>query len=512
MDDNRSQRIAKNTFFLYIRMFFVLVVGLYISRIVLRNLGVEDFGIYSLVASVVVFLNFLQAALNNATARYLTYEIGIGNIQRLTKVYSMAINCHILLALILFVIMEVAGVWFLNNKLNICNNRLCAANWLFQFSLGTFVLSIIRTPYISNVIAHEKMGFYAFASIIEIILKLGVALSLIYVAMDRLILYSALLFVVSLIVLLLYGYYCFRNIKETRYLRLWDAQLLKDFSSYSGWSLFVNGADICTQQSITIFFNWFIGIVGNAALGVVGQVNAGLNLFVSNFCQAFNPQLIKSYANKDYSYFLKLIYSTSKIAYILFVVIAIPIAFNLDLVLKIWLGKYPNGTIELVVATLVYYMFDSLQSPLFQAVHATGYIRTHHIIVGTLKALAIPAIYLTLRLGYSGATALFVWSLSNVIVSFARVIYMKTLIQLDVKKYLTDVFIPLVVLTGILIMAPLGINMMVADSIARLLLHVVITILIILCSLKFILNKEEKALFVNIPLIHKVLNKFNITE
>lgn len=507
MNENRSQVIARNAIFLYIRMIFVLIIGLYLSRVILQTLGVEDFGIYNLVGSVVIFLNFLQAALHNATSRYLTYELGVGNVERLKTVYSMAINCHVILAVGLVIIMELAGVWFLNNHLNISKDRIVAANWLFQFSLFTFAISIVRTPFMSNVIAHERMDFYAVVSIGEALLKLLSALSISYFS-DKLIAYGGLLLLVAISISVAYLVYCIKELKDTRFSLLWDKQLVKSFSSYSGWSLFVNGADLCTQQSITIFFNWFIGIVGNAALGVMNQVNAGLNLFVSNFCQAFNPQLIKSYANKEYSYFLKLIYSSSKISYILFIVVALPISFNLDFILRFWLGEYPVVAIDFVIATLIYQMVDSLQSPLFQSVHATGYIKVHHIIVGTLKFLTIPAIYLTLRIGMTGSFALFVWSLSNIVVSTARVIYMRSLIKLDVRLYLKDVILPLLILTIIIIVANFGVNQLVNNEVLRLSLDILITVAVIVISNFFVFNKDEKKIISAIPVVQKTLGRF----
>jgi len=233
-----------------------------------------------------------------------------------------------------------------------------------------------------------------------------------------------------------------------------------------------------------------------------------LNLFVSNFCQAFNPQLIKSYANKEYSYFLKLIYSSSKISYILFIVVALPISFNLDFILRFWLGEYPVVAIDFVIATLIYQMVDSLQSPLFQSVHATGYIKVHHIIVGTLKFLAIPAIYLTLRIGMTGSFALFVWSLSNIVVSTARVIYMRSLIKLDVRLYLKDVILPLLILTIIIIVANFGVNQLVNNEVLRLSLDILITVAVIVISNFFVFNKDEKKIISAIPVVQKTLGRF----
>ena len=506
MSTDKSKTIAKNTLFLYIRMILVLLVNLYSSRVILRVLGVEDFGIFNLVGGVVVFLGFFQAALTNATYRFFAYELGAGNDEKLNKVYSVSVNCHLLLAFVLFVIMELVGVWFINNELTIPENRISAANWLYQFSLLTFVASIIRTPYNSVIIAYEKMNFYAIISIIEALLKLAILFILVLLPCDELICYSILLFGVSMFVLAGYFLFCRIRFTNLHYYRCWDTTLVKSISSYSGWSLFVNAADVMTNQSISIFFNWFIGITANAALGIMNQVNAGLNLLVSNFSQAFNPQLIKSYAAKDYDYFMHLIYSTSKLSYLLYLIIAIPIAANIDFVLKIWLGDYPSFASEFILATLVYYMADSLQSPLFNAVHATGKIKYHHMIVGTIKIMAIPSIYLALRMGMNGVQALLVWSIINVIVSIARTFYMHRLIQLNLSYYCFHVICPLFVLTVITGALVVFIKNHIEVAWLSLFSTIILsTFSIIVCSLLFVFDTKERGILLRMPIINKLL-------
>ena len=299
MGESRINQLAKNTFFLYFRMILVLLVTLYTSRVVLKILGFEDFGLYNLVGGVVVFFSFLKTALTNATYRYLAFSLGENNIKELKEVYSMAINCHVILAIILWILMEVVGVWFLNFHLEIPDDRILAANWVFQFSLLTFCFGVLLTPFHSNIIAHERMNLYAVISIVEVVLKLAVAFLLVLSPVDKLIAYAFLLFLTSVLILGVYIIYCRKEFKDTNYIHFWDKKWVYRFSSYSGWSLFVNGADVCTQQSLNVFFNWFVGVVGNAAFGLSNQVNGGINLFMANFSQAFNPQIIKSYAYRQ---------------------------------------------------------------------------------------------------------------------------------------------------------------------------------------------------------------------
>lgn len=505
MEDNRSGKIAKNTLFLYIRMVLVLLINLYTSRVLLQVLGIEDFGIFNLVGGVVVFLSFFQSALSNATYRFLAFELGLKNYDKLNRVYSMAVNCHLLLALILWIIMEIGGVWFINTHLNIPETRVFAANWLYQFSLLSFAFSIIRTPYNSNIIAHEKMNFYALISIVESVLKLAVLYMLLISPFDRLIVYGFLLSLVAFIVLLIYASYCAIKLKEVKYKKCWDQTLFKQLVSYSGWSLFVNSADMLTTQSISIFFNWFIGIIANAAIGIMNQVNAGLSMFVSNFSQAFNPQLIKSYAAKEYDYFMRLIISTSKISYILYIIVAVPIATNIHFVLGIWLGDYPPLSADFILATLVYYMVDSMQSPLFNAIHATGKIKVHHLLVGILKLLAIPGMYVVLRLGYGGVEALVVWSISNILVGCARTIYMHYLIHLDLRVYVYRVVMPLLAITAVVGLIEYWIVLKLGESFLSLLLNGVSGLLLtFVLAYVFLFDSKERALLMKMPILNKI--------
>lgn len=486
-------------------MMIILFVNLYTSRVLLDVLGIEDFGIFNLVGSVVVFLSFFQSALNNATYRFFAYELGTQNIEKLNKVYSMSVNTHLLLALVLWIIMEIMGVYFINNYLVIPQERLTAANWLYQFSLLVFVLSIIRTPYNSNIIAHEKMDFYAITSIVEAALKLGILYLLLISPFDRLISYGFLLMLVSFFIFLCYFVYCKHKLNHVKYFWCWDRKLLKSFTSYSGWSLFVNTADMTTTQCINIFFNWFVGIAANAALGIMNQVNAGLNMFVTNFSQAFNPQLIKTFAAKEYDNFMQLIYSTTKISYLLYLIVAIPIALNIHFVLEFWLHEYPALSANFILATLLYYMVDSLQSPLFTAIHATGNIKTHHIIVGSIKFLSIPAIYYVLHIGYGGVEALIIWSIANILVSVARTIYMHHLIKLDLFKYSIKIVLPLIALTFIVFILEYRIVSVLGESLESLFLSAFTGLIVILLFCYFLIfDNRERTLVKKLIILKKL--------
>lgn len=441
---NKIQRVAINTAYLYLRMILVMLVTLYTSRVVLQALGFNDYGIYNVVASIVIFLNFLQTALRNATFRYTTFEIGRDDNKRLNQVFAMAVNTHFLMGILVVVLLELVGVWFLNSHLNIPPDRLSAANWVFQFSLITVFVSIIRTPYESLILAHERMDFYAIISIVEVFLKLGIVYLLNVFSIDKLILYAALLAIITVVLSFGYYTYCYRIFSNCRYHRYWDSNLINEFSQYSGWSILVNGACMARSQCITIFFNLYLGVVANAALGIANQVINALNMFVTNFTQAFNPQIVKSWAAHKHQYFMKILFLSSKISYYLLLIVCIPVIINIDFILDVWLGDYPEMTAAFIETIILYYLVESMQIPLINAVHATGNLKIHQTAISSIVMLFIPICYVMLKVGYSGIVVLCINALTNVVCAVTRIMIMKRLIDLDVKQYTKKVILPVI--------------------------------------------------------------------
>ncbi len=452
---DRSKRIANNTLYLFFRMLLVAIVSLYTSRVILSALGVSDFGIYNVVGSVVVFASFFKNALTNATYRYLAYEIGIGNFDQLKKLFSMSINVHCILAVILFVFLEIIGSWVVNNKLNIPIERLDAANFVFHFSLITFCLEVIKTPYNSLIIAKEEMSFYAIISILEVLLKLLIVYLLCLFSFDKLMLYAALLMFVSLVIFLCYLLFCWFKYPESHYKYYWNNSLLKTLLSYSGWSMLVNTTDVSVTQCISIFLNLFYGVVANAAMGIANQVNALLNSLLSSFSTAFTPQIIKSYAGGEKNYFMKLLFSTSKLSFFALFALAFPIMLNIEYILQIWLKNPPELAGKFLICIACYTLFDSFSSPLWNAVHATGNIKVHQILMSSIKILNIPIGYLLLYKGYSAVSILLLYAILNGVCSLVRIIYLKYLIDLDYVKFFKDVILKFLVVIIISIILPL---------------------------------------------------------
>lgn len=452
---NSATTIAKNTVYMFIRMLLVAAVSFYTSRVILKVLGVEDYGIYNIVGSVVVFLSFFKNALTNATYRYIAYDLGNGDRVHLKKLFSMSLNAHCILAIILFVVLEIGGVWFLNHKLNIPDSRIYAANWVFQFSLLTFCIEVIKTPYNSMIIANERLSFYAWTSIIEVIFKLGIVYLLQCINVDKLILYALLLSLVSLIMYTWYKLYNNRHFEETIYKYYWDNDMLKNLISYSGWSVVVNAADVSVTQCISIFLNLFFGVIANAAMGIANQVNALFGQFLSTFSTSYNPQIIKSYASGDYDYFMKLLFSTSKLSFFLTFAIAFPIMLNIEYILSIWLGNPPEMAGIFLICIACHLLFDSFSVPLWNAVHATGNLKTHQILMSCIKIMNIPLGYWLLSQGYPSYSILILYATLNGICAVVRIIYLKSLIGLKIWRFFREVIFKLLIVVIVSIPLPM---------------------------------------------------------
>ena len=447
MPQTNAHRILKNSVYMFIRMAIVLILGLYTSRLVLQALGFDDYGIYNVVGSIVFFFSFLQNALGSATSRYITFDLGVGDRDKLSKTFTMAVYAHLILAGIMILVLETGGIWFVNHKLNIPDDRMTAVNWCFQFSLLSMALNVMAIPFSSNIVAHERMDYYAIVSIIEALLKLGVAFLLLAAPIDKLILYSALLLVVTVIIRLMYIIYCFKFLKDCKLIHGFYSTQLKQFATFSGYSLLVSSTDGISMQSRNIFFNWFSGVLANAAMGITNQVMNILNGFVDSFTQAIKPQIIKSYATGDRPYLMRLIFSTTKMNFFLYAFISLPVLLNLDFLLTLWLKDFPPLTIPFIQAIIAFLLFDVIQQPLWTTVYATGNIKTHEIMMASIKALVIPVTFLLLKWGKSPVITLYVWVLSNILCAVVRTIYCRSLFGLPLGDYSRRVILPLVAVT-----------------------------------------------------------------
>lgn len=469
---SRSETVAKNTFFMAFRMVLVVLVGLYTSRVILDKLGVDDFGIYNVVWSVVVLFSFLQNALTNATYRFLAYDLGLEEKDdqersKLRRTFSMSMNVHLLLGIAIFILCETIGLWIVNYKLVIPTDRMYAANLSYQFAVFCFILNIVKTPYNSLIIVHEKMNFYAYTSVLEAVMKLLIVYLLSMSSFDKLILYSFLILVVTLILFIWYKIQCKRSYPESHYMLYWNTDTAKSMVKYSGWSLLVNGVDVGVNQSIVYFYNVFFGVVVNAAYGIANQVSTHLNQFLNSFASAYNPQIIKSYSSGDRSYFMKLVYSSSKFSFYILFLISMPIIFNLDYVLGIWLKEVPESSSILIIMLMLYSFIDAYSAPLWISVHATGNLRTHQILMASIKIVNIPLAYILLEQGMPAWGVLAIKAGLNFVCSVVRPIYMVRLIGLDFKHYMKNVFFTVYLVAGLSLPIPFFLSSLCESDLER---------------------------------------------
>lgn len=390
-------RIAKNSIMLYIRMLLTMLVSLYTSRIILQTLGVEDFGIYNVVGGVVAILSFLNASLSTASTRFLTFSLGEGNLQKLKEIFSVILLIHILMVLLIILLGETIGLWFVYNKLVIPENRLNAALWVYHSSILVTSISVISVPYNALIIAHERMNVFAYISILEVILKLAIVLFLTYIPGDKLIIYSLLILAVQIIIRLVYGYYCKIHFEESKVRASWNTLLVRKISVYAGWTLNGSLAVIGYTQGINILLNIFFTPVVNAARAIAVQVQSAIIQFVQNFQTAIKPQIIKSYATDNVEYLHSLMIASSKYGFYLMLLLAFPLFICINPILQFWLGFIPDYTANFVRIMLLIGILNPLGSTLIIAIHATGNIKKFQIYEGTSLLMVVPISYLLLK-------------------------------------------------------------------------------------------------------------------
>lgn len=465
LDNNK--RIAKNTLFLYLRMFLMMAISLFTSRVVLSTLGVSDYGIYNVVGGVVAMFGLLSGSITNSITRFLTFELGKEDYEQICKVFSTSLNVMFILSAVIFVVGEIVGIWFLNYKMNIPAGRMDAANWVFQCSLVTFIISLISIPYNSTLVAHEKMSAFAYISIFEVVMKLLIVYTLYISPFDKLKTYVVLLLLLSVVIRFIYGYYCKKHFQEASYHFVYDKALLKQMTSFAGWNFFGQGAYLMNNQGVNIVINIFFGVTINAARGIATQVNNAVSQFVSNFMTALNPQITKLYANGNYKEMHKLIYRGAKFSYFLMLFFLIPICLETELILKMWLNIVPDFAVEFVRWTLVITTMGMLSNTLITALHATGKIKRYMIIVGFVEFSNFPLTYLVLKIGYGALSVYYVYFCVYLVLMFLRLYLIKGLIQMKAIEYIKEVYVKVAIVTFFALIVPFVICVYQSDSYLR---------------------------------------------
>mgnify|MGYP001654909509 CR=1 FL=1 len=463
-----SKRIAKNTLLLYFRTLFIMLVTLYTSRVVLNTLGVTDYGIYNVVGGVVMMFSVISGSLSSSISRFITYELGRGDFDKLKRIFCTSVNIQIGISFVIILLAEIFGVWLLNVKMNIPNERLEAANWVLQCSLLSFIIGLISVPYNACIISHERMSAFAYISIMEAVLKLAVVYMLVLSPYDKLVSYAVLLVIVSLLIRLTYGIYCHRNFKESHYAFIHDKKLVKEMTSFAGWSFFGNGAYILNTQGVDMLINVFFGVAFNAARGVATQVQHAVMQFVNNFTVAMNPQIIKSYAASEIEYMYKLICRGAKYSYFLTLLFTVPIVCEAKYILTLWLKTVPENAPIFLQLTLFGALVTGMGNTLFTGVFATGKIKKYQLWVTTVGCLVFPLTWIVFKVGCAAYVTYIIYILVYYLLVFVRLAMAKTILGISVKGYLKEVVLLTFVVTLVAFVLPLSVVFMLEPSFGRL--------------------------------------------
>lgn len=491
--DSRSRRIAKNTMMLYVRMFFMMLVGLYTSRVVLDALGENDYGIYSVIGGVVAMFTMLSGSLNAAVSRFITFELGKGERGNLSTVYSTAVITQLLISVIVAVVAEPVGLWFIEEKMTIDPSRVPAAQWVLHFSVLSFIVNLMSVPQMALITAHEKMSAYAYIGMLDALLRFGVALLISHSLSDRLILYSAFMALTVLIVRSVYGIYSRRSFPECRFRLVLDRILLKDIFAFSGWNFIGASSGVLRDQGGNILINVFFSPAMNAARGIAVQLNGTVQGFVNNFMAAVNPQITKSYASGDHDYMFSLVRKSSRMSFYLLFIIAFPVIFNSGYLLELWLKDVPQSADLFVKLFLVFSLSESMSLSLITLQLATGKVRDYQIVVGGLQLLNLPVSYVCLKLGCIPESTVIVAIVISQICFFARLVMLRRITGLDLKGFVRKVYLNIIKVVSAAAVLPVLLCGYLPETFLGFILSVILCLACVALSLFFVgCSRDER--------------------
>ena len=449
--NSNTTRIASNTLLLYIRTFITMLIALFTSRVVLRTLGVEDYGLYNVVGGVVTMMSIVTAGLSTATQRFLSYELGLEDKSGLPKVFNTCFYTHVGLALVLLVLAETIGLWFVNYKLQVPEGRMVAANIIYQFSIASICVNILATPFSACIISHEKFTVYAVVGIVDAVLKLIIAYLIGLSSKDKLVFYGGLMALISVFDFYVYKVVCNKHFWETKLKLLWDSSLFKKVFSFTSWTMLGQGAMIGANQGNNILINIFYSVSVNAASAIANQVNVAISSFTSNFFAAYQPQITKSYASHNYPYTIKLVNGTSKLSFFLIFLVSIPLILNIDFVLKIWLGQVPQYTSIFCTIFIISSTINAVGNPYWTAIFASGNIKNLQILSTIAYLFDIVMVYIFFSFGWAVYFAPLTKLFIDIIITSIRVVYAKKAIPgLTIKLFVNSVVMP-ILLTAFII-------------------------------------------------------------
>lgn len=501
-----TKNIAKNSLFLYIRMFLNMIVSFFTAGVVLNTLGITDYGIYSVVGGFVSMFSFLNSSMSSATQRFLSYDIGKNDTEQLRKTFSSTVTIHFAIALLVVLALETFGLWYINHKLNIPVDRIEAVNIIFQFSVFSTFFGIIQVPYNALITAHERFNVYAVISFIEIGFKLIILYFLIYIEHDKLILYAAMLFLSSFIIRMIYRIYCRRNFPESQYKFYFERSYFKTLLSFTGWNLFGNIAVIARGQGNNLVLNHFFGPALNAAFGITSQFQGLVSNFASSFQLAVNPQIIKNFSSGNIERTVKLMYQSAKFSFGLMLVIVLPILISLQFILDVWLKNYPIQSIIFIQLSLVNVLIDSLSNSLMMGLQATGKIKSYQAVVGFLVFLNLPVSYVMIKFTNEPMMVFITSIVVSCVALWLRLYFLKKQMGVGILSFVKNVIFRVLVLTIIVLILAFKISHLSFDNpwTTFILRSVILSATIAILSYIILLNEKEKS---NIKILYK--NKFS---
>lgn len=478
----------------------MMAISIYTARVILDVLGVEDYGIYNVVGGVVAMLGFMNASMSGCTQRFISYALGEGNQEKLKATFSTALFIHIIIGIVVVLIAETIGLWFVCQKLVIPEERMSAALWTYHFAIASAFISIISVPYNADIIAHEKMSAFAFIAIYDAIAKLLIVFLLTAIPFDHLKTYALLLFIVQLSDRAIYGYYCQRNFNETHVHWVWDKELFKEMISFSGWDLYGNMSVTVRTQGVNMLLNMFFGPALNAASGIATSVQNVIMGFASNIVTAIRPQVVKSYANKDYQRMNFLLQKGALFTFLLLMMLTSPLIIEIDYVLSIWLVEVPEYAGILCQLTLIFNLFADLSVIVMCGIHATGKIKKSSIINGTLYLAVLPITYVAYKFQYLSPELPFIINVFAVIIGMSlNVYYLYTFCNaFNYKKFYSTIILKCIVSFIISLIVLYSLTLLMEDGIFRLILVCAASVALTGCFVLLLLNKEERRRFLQI--------------
>ena len=500
MSDTSSanKRIAKNTLVLYVRMLFTMGISLFTSRVILQTLGVEDYGISSVVGGVISMFTFINAAMVSSTQRYLNFELVRGDANQLRSVFSTSLQIHALIALAIIVLSETVGLWFLNEKLVIPEARMTAAMWVYQCSILSCAVSIMSTPYNAVIVAHEKMSAFAYISILDVSLKLLVVYLLVVLPFDKLIILAILNLLVQLFIRYIYTLYCHRHFPESYFQFRFNKTLFKEMFGFAGWSFWGNLAAILYTQGLNMMLNIFFGPIVNAARGIAVQVQSAVQQFVGGFQTALNPQITKNYASNNLPQMHSLMFRSARFSFLLLFFLSLPVLMETNFILTLWLKTVPDDAVIFTQIMICISLIYTTANPCIIANQATGKVKIYQMVVGGILLLILPISYVVLKLGAPAYSVFIVHFCIESLAQFSRMYMLRKLIHLPLWQYMKNIYIPIVSTVAIAIILPLVVRMQVAEGWLRFLAVGFTCVLSVGASSYFIgFTKQERVFFLD---------------